>query len=126
MTADEKLGGDKWVVGSKETPPAREMAGDGVLDVVKRVLVSPAEGWDGWVMRLFEVAPGGHTPRHSHDWPHINFVASGAGELFLDGSIHALAAGSYAYVPGGHEHQFRAAGEETLSFVCIVPVEGDY
>lgn len=126
MTAEMQKGVDRWVVGGRETPEPRVMTGEGLLDVTKRVLVSPAEGWDGWVMRLFDVGPGGHTPRHRHDWPHINFVASGTGELFLDGETHPLAPGSYAYVPSGHEHQFRATGEETLSFVCIVPAEGDY
>ena len=68
---------DRWVVGKKADVDAREMAGDGIEGVVKRVLVSPEQGWDGWVMRLFDVAPGGHTPKHAHDWPHINFVAGG-------------------------------------------------
>ena len=76
-------------------------------------------------MRLFDVEPGGHTPRHTHDWPHINFVAGGRGVLFLDGEEHPLEAGAYAYVPSGHEHQFRAAPEAPLSFVCIVPEAGD-
>ena len=84
------------------------MAGEGVQDVVKRVLVSPAEGWDGWVMRLFDIAPGGHTPRHAHDWPHINFIAAGPRQLHLDGEDYALEAGSYAYVPAGLVHQFSA------------------
>ena len=84
------------------------MAGEGIVGVAKRVLVSPDEGWDGWVMRLFEVEPGGHTPRHSHPWPHINFVPSGrVRSSWRRGA--ALAPGSYAFVPGGVEHQFRAA-----------------
>ena len=114
------------VVGGKADVAAVAMAGDGIEGVMKRVLVSPADGWDGWVMRLFDVDPGGHTPRHAHDWPHINFVAGGRGLLYLDGEEHALAAGSYAYVPAGHEHQFSAAAGEPLSFVCIVPEAGDY
>ena len=117
---------DRWVVGRADDRPAREMTGEGLLDVAKRVLVSPENGWDGWVMRLFDVGPGGHTPRHSHDWPHINFVASGTGVLFLDGAQHQLGPGSYAFVPGGREHQFSAADDASLSFVCIVPSEGDY
>jgi quercetin dioxygenase-like cupin family protein len=117
---------DRWVVGDKTALEGTPMAGDGVEGVVKRVLVSPEQGWDGWVMRLFDVEPGGHTPRHSHDWPHINFVASGSGVLFLDGVEHPLGPGSYAYVPSNHEHQFRAAADATLSFVCIVPESGDY
>jgi quercetin dioxygenase-like cupin family protein len=117
---------DRWVVGSKDAVAATEMAGDGIEGVVKRVLVSPEQGWEGWVMRLFDVEPGGHTPRHAHAWPHINFIASGAGVLLLDGVEHALEPGSYAYVPAGHEHQFRADAEAPLSFVCIVPESGDY
>jgi quercetin dioxygenase-like cupin family protein len=117
---------DRWVVGSKDAVAATEMAGEGIEGVVKRVLVSPEHGWDGWVMRLFDVEPGGHTPRHAHAWPHVNFVAGGNGVLLLDGVEHALAAGSYAYVPAGHEHQFRADAEAPLSFVCIVPESGDY
>lgn len=118
--------GDRWVVGNKTDVTATAISGDGIEGVVKRVLVSPQEGWDGWVLRLFDVDPGGHTPRHRHDWPHVNFVAAGRGVLFLDGEEHALAAGSYAYVPANHEHQFRAAAEEPLSFVCIVPENGDF
>lgn len=117
---------DRWVVGTKADVAATAMAGDGIEGVVKRVLVSPEQGWDGWVMRLFDVQPGGHTPRHAHDWPHINFVASGGGVLLLDGVEHPIAAGAYAYVPAGHEHQFRAAADAPLSFVCIVPEGGDY
>jgi len=117
---------DRKVVGTKTAVSATPMVGEGIEGVVKRVLVSPNEGWDGWVMRLFDVEPGGHTPKHTHDWPHINFVASGRGVLFLDGEDHALETGSYAYVPAGHEHQFRAGADDPLSFICIVPETGDY
>ncbi len=116
---------DRKVVGKKADVAGLPMVGDGIQDVVKRVLVSPADGWDGWVMRLFDIGPGGHTPRHTHDWPHINVVLSGRGELHLDGEDHPLEAGSYAFVPAGLTHQFRNAGAETFSFVCIVPEEGD-
>jgi quercetin dioxygenase-like cupin family protein len=114
------------VVGDKDGAPLVTMAGEDVAGVGKRVLVSPAEGWEGWVMRLFEVEPGGHTPRHSHPWPHINYVPAGKGSLFVGGEERPLTAGSYAYVPAGAEHQFGAAPDEPLSFICIVPAEGDY
>jgi len=29
-------------------------------------------------------------------------------------------------VPAGYEHQFSATGDTPLSFVCVVPAEGDY
>jgi quercetin dioxygenase-like cupin family protein len=46
--------------------------------------------------------------------------------LLLDGVEHPIASGSYAYVPAEHQHQFRAAADAPLSFVCIVPEGGDY
>jgi quercetin dioxygenase-like cupin family protein/RimJ/RimL family protein N-acetyltransferase len=124
--AEERGMTERKMVGKKTDVAALPMAGDGIEGVVKRVLVSPEDGWDGWVMRLFDIDAGGHTPKHAHDWPHVNFVASGHGALYLDGADHPLEAGSYAYVPAGREHQFCAAADEPLSFVCIVPAAGDY
>jgi quercetin dioxygenase-like cupin family protein len=101
------------------------LSGEGIDKVVKRLLVGPQDGWQGWAMRLFELAPGGHTPRHRHPWPHINFVTLGQGTLHVDGVDHAVATGSCAYVPAGAEHQFSNSGAETFAFLCIVPEEGE-
>ncbi len=97
------------------------LEGDGLRAVVKKILVSPADGWHDHVMRVFELGPGGHTPRHAHDWFHVNYVIGGTGSLFLDGAEHPVGAGAYAFVPAGAEHQFRNTGEETFRFICIVP-----
>lgn len=89
----------------------------------KKTLIGPQEGWEGWVMRLFTIKSEGHTPRHSHPWPHINYIVGGTGVLFLEGQEYPLSEGSIAYVPSGAEHQFTSSGD--LSFICIVPEEGD-
>jgi len=102
-----------------------ELSGEDIAGVVKRVLVGPRDGWDGWVMRAFELAPGGHTPRHRHPWPHINVMLEGSGTLYLDGEEHALGAGGFAFVPAGAEHQFQNPGEDRFAFVCIVPERGE-
>lgn len=94
-------------------------------NVVKQVLVGPAQGWQGWVMRSFAIAENGYTPRHRHPWPHINYIISGKGALFLDGEEHPVQAGSVAYVPDEAEHQFKNTGSDDLVFICIVPEEGD-
>lgn len=94
-------------------------------NVLKKVLVSPHEGWEGYVMRSFELGKDGYTPKHMHAWPHINYITYGKGILHLDGTDYEVEAGSFAYVPGGKIHQFRNAGTEPFSFICIVPEEGD-
>ena len=97
----------------------------GVQGVSKQSLVGPEQGWKGHVMRLFTLAEGGNTPRHSHAWPHINYIVSGSGILHKAGTDHQVSSGSVAYVPPGTEHQFKNAGNEDFAFICIVPEEGD-
>ena len=111
------IGNENEVQGnSVEHPEARKAA--------MKVLVSPREGWDGYVMRIVELEQGGFSPRHRHDWPHINYMIEGSGTLYLDGEETPVSAGSYAYVPAGKEHQYRNAGEGAFRFICIVPDEG--
>jgi quercetin dioxygenase-like cupin family protein len=112
-------------VGKIDELAPQVVTGEGVAAVVKRVPLSPAEGWEGYVMRVFDVAPGGHTPRHTHGWPHINYVVAGSGSLHIDGVDHAVGAGSYALVPAGATHQFANVGDEVFRFICIVPEEGE-
>jgi quercetin dioxygenase-like cupin family protein len=112
-------------VGRIDELEPQPVTGEGIEAVVKRVPLSPGEGWEGYVMRVFDVGPGGHTPRHTHAWPHINFVIAGRGKLHIDGVDHEVEAGSYALVPAGSTHQFANAGEDLFRFICIVPEEGE-
>ncbi len=103
-----------------------EMNKAGVMaNVIKQVLVGPEQGWQGWVMRQFSLGVEGYTPRHAHPWPHINYIISGQGTLFLDGQNYPVQAGSVAYVPDNAEHQFQNSGTEDFVFICIVPEAGD-
>lgn len=106
----------------------REMipvANPAASQVIRQVLIGPQDGWEGWVMRQFVIAAGGYTPRHTHPWPHINYVVSGSGTLFLEGTEHQIGAGSIAYVPNDALHQFMNNSQDDLVFLCIVPEEGD-
>lgn len=102
-----------------------ELSGDQLRGVSKQVLIGADEGWESHVMRQFHLQEGGHTPRHTHQWPHINYVTAGKGTLFLQGKEHPIERGSIAYVPPGAEHQFMADQGEPVSFICIVPTEGE-
>jgi quercetin dioxygenase-like cupin family protein len=95
-----------------------------VKNVAMKVLISPKEGWNDHVMRLFELSDGGHTPKHIHPWPQINYILEGCGTLYFDGKDYPIEAGSYAFVPAGTEHQFKNSSGQLLRFICIVPKEG--
>ncbi|WP_054694011.1 cupin domain-containing protein [Syntrophomonas palmitatica] len=97
----------------------------GASGVIKQSLVGPEQGWEGWVMRLFTLGPNGYSPRHAHAWPHINYIVSGQGTLFLEGQEYPFEKGSIAYIPANAIHQFLNRGEEDFVFICIVPKEGD-
>ena len=98
---------------------------EGTQGAVKKILIGPTEGWEDHVMRLFSLEAGGYTPRHSHPWPHINYITKGKGTLFLSGNEYPLSPGSVAYIPEKEEHQFINSSHTEFAFICIVPAEGD-
>ena len=113
------------MVGHVSDVAGQSLSGQDIEKVVKRLLVGTDDGWQGWALRLFELEAGGHTPRHDHPWPHINYITEGCGTLHLDGVDHEVDEGSFAYVPSGATHQFRNTGADTFAFICIVPEEGE-
>jgi len=105
--------------------PAKPMQGPGVEKAWKKVCIAPEHGWDGYVMRVFELEPGGKAPAHSHPWPHINYILAGEGLIHLEGKDYEVEAGSFAYIPANSYHQIKNRGDATFRFICIVPEEGD-
>ncbi len=89
--------------------------------VTMRMLIGPDDNAPTFNMRLFEVVPGGYTPRHTHDWEHEVYVLAGAGVVLEDGQDRPVSAGDFVYVPPGEDHQFRNTGGENLKFLCLVP-----
>lgn len=94
--------------------------------VTARVLINPENGWEGHVMRLFELGQGGYSGDHSHDFQHIVMVVKGEGELILDGVVHPVKEGSFMYIPNNAQHQLRntTTENEVMRFMCIVPEYG--
>lgn len=112
------------IVSHKRDVEGKKIENPEVKNALMKVLVSPKEGWKGHVMRVVELEEGGYTPRHTHPWPHINYVIGGKGVLHIDGEDNEIEAGSFAYVPSGKLHQFMNKGKERFEFICIVPEEG--
>lgn len=89
--------------------------------VAGRVVIGRADGAGKFCMRIFEIAPGGHTPKHTHAWEHEIFFHAGVGEAYGDGKWNPVKPGTVLFVPPNEEHQIRSTGEEHLVFACLIP-----
>jgi quercetin dioxygenase-like cupin family protein len=86
-----------------------------------RCLIGPEDGAPGFTMRQFELAPGGHTPRHSHAYEHEVFVLEGRGMALAASGEHPLGPGTVVFVAPQEVHQFRNTGTGPLRFLCLIP-----
>ncbi len=76
-------------------------------------------------LRYFEVAPGGHTTLERHVHAHAVMVAHGHGECLVGDRVYAIAERDLVTVPPLTWHQFRAATDAPLGFLCMVNGERD-
>lgn len=89
--------------------------------VAGRVVIGKHEGAENFIMRIFEIAPGGYTPKHTHDWEHEIFIHSGKGEVYNNGKWHPISADDAIFVPANEEHQLRNNNQEVFTFICLIP-----
>lgn len=116
------------IVRSTDDVPARAMDMPGADGVTMRLMVGRDDGAPTFAMRLFEVAPGGHTPKHSHNYEHEVLIVDGRAELACgpDGNqTRHAGAGDVVFVPANETHQFRNPGGGVLRFMCLVPTRFD-
>lgn len=76
-------------------------------------------------LRYFEVAPGGWTTLERHEHVHNVMVIRGRGRCLVGEQAHELAAYDLVSVPPMTWHQFRAAADAPLGFLCLVASERD-
>ena len=100
---------------------AADVVMEGAEGVTVRWLISRGDGAPNFAMRLFEVAPGGHSPLHVHDWEHEVYILEGIGTLEFEGEKNPFEEGYFIFVPPGREHRFVNTGAGTLRFLCLVP-----
>ena len=81
------------------------------------------DGAPNFAMRLFEIKPLGHTPKHTHGWEHEVVIISGSGYVLKEDEKISIEKDDFILVPPGLLHQFQA-GKEGMSMVCVVPNEG--
>lgn len=98
---------------------------EGAKSVFKQVPLSKNDGSPNFSFRVFTVEPGGHTPYHTHEFEHLNYIISGRGVLVDgEGDTREVNAGEFALVLPGEKHQYRNTSTvESLVMICAVPKE---
>jgi quercetin dioxygenase-like cupin family protein len=98
---------------------------EGTKGASMAVMIGREHNAPHFALRSIAVEPGGHTPKHQHDYEHEVFVVSGTGEILLDGDLHPIKAGDTILVPANELHQFSVSDDasEPFRFLCLVPVE---
>ena len=92
-------------------------------DVTRQVLFGdasfPAQ------LRYFEVQPGGWTTLERHEHVHAVMVIRGKGRVLVGDTSQDIGQNDLVSVPPMTWHQFRAASDEPLGFLCMVSTERD-
>jgi mannose-6-phosphate isomerase-like protein (cupin superfamily) len=94
------------------------------LGVTRQVLIPGGDGLD-CELRYFEVAPGGWSSLERHHHAHAVMIVRGSGRVLVGQRIFELAPNDLVRVPSRTWHQFRAADDAPLGFLCVVDCERD-
>lgn len=98
---------------------------DGSWSGVSRHRLIGAREGTPFHMRYFEIAAGGHSSFECHQHQHAVMVIRGRGKVRLGEHWQDIGFGDVVYVASEDPHQFRAAADEVLGFICVVNTERD-
>ena len=76
-------------------------------------------------LRYFEVAPGGYTTLERHQHVHAVMVIRGHGECLVGDKGYTINQHDLVSVPPMTWHQFHAAPDQPLGFLCLVASDRD-
>jgi len=110
------------IVGKEAEVQPTEVNEKDIEGVSMKVLMSDKDGAPNYVMRVFDIQPGGHTAYHTHAWEHEVYVLEGKGIVRQGEKEHPLEKGTFVLVPPEEEHNFANTGEDVLRFICVVPI----
>lgn len=90
-----------------------------------RWLINEKQNAPNFAMRRFEVAPGGNTPYHNHNWEHEVYVLSGNAIIKNKDGETKLKSGDVILVEPNEEHNFENNGKENFVFLCLIPLQSN-
>lgn len=98
-----------------------QKAGKGVS---MKMLLSSDEA-PNFAMRNFIIEAGGHMPLHTNAIEHEQFVLAGRAEVQINDKVIEAKAGDILLIPAGVAHSYKTLGDESYSFLCLVPNQED-
>ncbi len=109
------------VVASETIPASVVAAGSGTFI---QVLIG-AEKAPNFAMRCFTIEPGGGIPNHTNWVEHEQYVLEGQAEVGIGDRVHKVKKGDAVFIPAGVPHWYRAEGDQSFRFLCLVPNQPD-
>jgi quercetin dioxygenase-like cupin family protein len=94
---------------------------EGTKGVDFRPLIAENVGPPNFHLRVFDIEPGGHTPKHRHAWEHEVYIISGRGKISLETGDVPLVDGDAVFVEPNEAHQFVNDGDGSMRMICVVP-----
>lgn len=92
-------------------------------DITRQVLFAPPD--QACELRYFEIAPGGYSTLERHEHTHAVLILRGRGTVRLGEQVHPIAERDLVTVDPMTWHQFCAADDCALGFLCLVSKERD-
>jgi quercetin dioxygenase-like cupin family protein len=86
-----------------------------------RWLITKDDGAEHFAMRCFEMAPGGHSPYHAHEWEHEVFILDGECLVICDDKRTKAGPGYVVFIPPNQVHHFENRSQNVVRFLCLVP-----
>jgi quercetin dioxygenase-like cupin family protein len=109
-----KKGGWDW-----EDVPVQDY-GPAQPEVTVRRFISRQDSSNNMELRYFELAPGACSNFEQHNYEHAVLVLQGRGTVRLGEAVFPIRFGDAIFVEADEVHQFRAAEDEPLGFMCAV------
>jgi quercetin dioxygenase-like cupin family protein len=92
-------------------------------DITRQVLFSQPD--QATELRYFEIAPGGYSTLERHEHTHAVLILRGRGTVQIGDDVHELQERDLVTVDPLTWHQFRAAPDSPLGFLCLVAKDRD-
>jgi quercetin dioxygenase-like cupin family protein len=104
--------------------PYKEDGGTHFKSITRQTLFRGAESLPA-EFRYFEIAPGGHSTLERHDHLHVVMVIRGKGKVLVGDRISEIGLHDTVHIQSQTWHQFHAAEDEHLGFLCLVATDRD-